>query len=115
MNAFRSILLMLFLFAIQVRPNGYMRAPELFGTAAYYQIGELIIIQNSWVVFIADEGNMLQIGGQEIRDRSTPTGEEMRAEAIPYSLSENGSGHIFFRGHERKLCAAQIVERLKCK
>lgn len=93
------------LIAVQLQPSGYVRAPELFGTAAYYGRPALALISNDWVTFVGVAGRFYQVGGNWIEDIE---------DAVPYERVGT-RWFIDFRGSHRKLCWAYSVKNLQCK
>jgi hypothetical protein len=97
-------------------------APELFGNAQMHIIkaGDFKagVIYNNDTAFIfygqGSSGSLIPINGATIYDRSCPECGEYPALSIPFSIHEHGnqfSGNIFFRGHARKFCSADLAQR----
>ncbi len=97
-------------------------APELFGYAQMHIVkaGDFKagVIYNNDAAFIfygqGSLGSLIPVNGQTIYDRSCPECGEYPALSIPFTIYEQGnhfSGNIFFRGHARKFCSADMAQR----
>lgn len=113
---------LLFAFINQVNIQiQYINAPELCrgnmisiqyasSHAGYVDCGDWKSIMVGTITDNMETGAFYRIGGAHIDNNNSPVPYE-----IEWTNEHKYSGSILFRGHPRKLCAANIKENLPCK